>query len=170
MTQGDTLVSNSYSKIVHTVFLQCLGDLDGTSTIGIGFHHTYQFGLWFQERTVIVEVIDHSIEVDLEDGLVDLLLQKFSDAVEAKRTGTLDEDNLVVKRTEQFAVKEVVGGGEKRFFAYEEEAGTGSDAGTYANDAADAALHTEGVDLGIEVGIRHAALEDVAKDEGETCH
>ena len=93
--------------------LQGLGHLHGTSTIGIGLDHADQLGLGFQEGAVVVEVVDDSVEVNLEDGLVNLLLQQFRDAVEAERTGTLDEDNLVVQRAEHIAGKQLVGGSEK---------------------------------------------------------
>ena len=113
MAKGDALVSNSNSEIVDAMVLQGLGHLHGTSTIGIGLDHADQLGLGFQEGAVVVEVVDDSVEVNLEDGLVNLLLQQFRDAVEAERTGTLDEDNLVVQRAEHIAGKQLVGGSEK---------------------------------------------------------
>ena len=44
---------------------------------------------------------------------MNLLLQLFGDAVEAKSTGSLDEDDLVMKMPEVIAGQEVVGGGEE---------------------------------------------------------
>ena len=69
-SQGDALVSHSHSQIVNTMLLKCLGHLDSTSTIGVSLHHTHELGLWFQERTIIVQIVNNGIKVYLEDGLV----------------------------------------------------------------------------------------------------
>ena len=76
--------------------LQCLGHLYSTSAIGIRLDHTHQFGLRLQEGTVVFEIVDHSIQIDLQNRLMDFLFQLLRDAVKAESTGTLDKDDLIV--------------------------------------------------------------------------
>ena len=169
-TQCDALVSNSHCEVVDTVVLQGLGNLHGTSAIGVGLDHADQFGLRLQEGAIVVEVVDQCVEVNLQNGLMDLLLQLFSDTVEAKGTGTLDEDDLVVQLAESIAGKESVCGGEEEHSSGKTDGHTtprksGCDMRTYADEFGDTTFQTEGMDLCIEVGIVAACLVDIAEDE-----
>ena len=106
--EGDALIGNCHSEIVDTVILQGLGNLHSTSAIGVGLDHTDHLRLGFQERTVVVQIIHHSVEVHLEDGLVDFLLQLFGNLIKAKRTGSLQEDEFIVEFTERLRVEKMV--------------------------------------------------------------
>ena len=86
--------------------------------------------------------------------------------VEAEHASSLDEYHLVVQRLECVAMHEFVGGGEKRLLGYGEDVVLCADVRSDANQFVDTAFLTEGIDFCIEVGIAHAALEDVAEDKG----
>ena len=108
IAKGDTLVGYRHCQIVHAMVLQRLGNLHGTSAISVGLDHTHHLGLGLQERAEIVQVIDHRIEVHLEDGLVHLLFQQLGDTLEAKRTGAFQQHYLVIERTEQITLQELL--------------------------------------------------------------
>ena len=74
LTQGNTLVGHCHCEVVNTVILQGFGYLDSTCSIGIGLDHAHHLGFGLHERAIEVEILDHGIEVNLEDGLVHLLL------------------------------------------------------------------------------------------------
>ena len=83
-TQCDALVGHSNRQIVHTVVLQCLGHFHSSCTVGVGLHHAHQLRLGFQERAVVVQVVDHRIQVHLQNGLVHFLFQLLRNMIEAK--------------------------------------------------------------------------------------
>ena len=97
LAQGDTLVGYGHSKVIDTLILQRFGYLHGSCTIAIGLDHAHHLGVGLEERAEVIEVLDHRIEVDLEDGLVDLLLQLLRNLVETKGTGSLQEDEFIAE-------------------------------------------------------------------------
>ena len=90
------------------MLLQGLRHLDGTSPVGIGLDHAHHLRLGLEEGAEVVEVVHDGVEVDLEDGLVYLLLQLFGDALKAEGTRTLQQHNLVVHGAQQTALQELL--------------------------------------------------------------
>ena len=86
------------------MILQGLRHLDGTTAIGIGLHHTDHLRLGLQERTEIVQVLHHRIEVHLQDCLVHLLHQLVGNQVEAVFAGTLQQDHLTMQLFEEITL------------------------------------------------------------------
>ena len=62
---------------------------------------------------VVVQIADQRIEVHLQNGLMDLLLQTLGDAVKAKDAGALDEHDLIMQLAEGIATQEIVRRGEE---------------------------------------------------------
>ena len=75
LAKGDTLIGNSHSQIIYTMILQGLGNLYRSGTIAIRLDHADQLGFRLHEGTVVVEVGNHRIQVDLEGGFMHLLHQ-----------------------------------------------------------------------------------------------
>ena len=107
---------------------------------------------------------------------MNLLLQQFRDTVKAKGTGTLDKDNLVVERAEHIAGKQLVGSGKEMLGRKCEDTFLCADMRAYSQQMTNATLHTETVDLAVEVVVGHSTLIDITKDkdtslrEGSACH
>ena len=116
LAKGDALIGNSHSQVIDTMVLQGLGNLYRSCTVTIRLDHTNQLGLWLHERTIIVEVGYHGIEVDLQGRLVYLLHQKFGQLVETKLASTLQEDNLVAKALEHLAIDKLLHIAEEELF------------------------------------------------------
>ena len=166
IAQRHSLIGHGHGQVVHTVFLQGLGYLDGPSPVSVGLDHAHELGLWLQQRTVVVQVVHHSVEVYLKDGLVYLLLQQFRDALEAEAAGAFQQDGLVVQGMDYGACEERVGRGKEVFLAHGEGIGRCRNLSTNADKFADAALLAEHVHLSVQLGRVLAALVNVAQDEG----
>ena len=90
LSQRGTLVGHRHGQIVHMVFLQRLGYLNGSRAVGIGLDHAHQPRVGSEEGAVAVQVADHGAEVHLQYGLVYALLQLLTDALKAEATGALE--------------------------------------------------------------------------------
>ena len=145
--------------------LQCLCHFYSSCTIGVCLYHAYNFCVSLQHRTVVVQVIDHGIEVYLKDGLVHLLFYLFCDAVESELSCTLNQYLLVSQLSERLALEEVVSRGKEELFAYSEQRTLAADVGTYADELVYATFEAEVVYLMVQLFLRHTALLDVAKNE-----
>ena len=99
--QGYTLISHSHSQIIHMMILQCLGNLHRSGSIAISLDHAHHLRLRLQERAKIVQVVNKRVQVHLENGLVHLLLQQFSNLLEAESAPSLQENHLIVQVAEQ---------------------------------------------------------------------
>ena len=165
LTERHTLVGHSHGEIVYTMILQRLGYLYGTRTIAVSLDHTHHLRLRLQERTVVVQVVDHGIEIHLKDGLVHLLFQLFRNLVEAERTGTLQQDQLIPKAAEYIAGEEMRHIGKKLLVGHLDLVCLGRQLRTDADELLDAALHSQFVHLGIKHLGRRARLEDITEDQ-----
>ena len=116
LTKGHTLVSHSHRQVIHTMVLQGLGNLYGTCAITIRLDHTYQLGFRLHERTIVVEVGNHGIQVDFQSGLMHLANQEFGQLVETKLACSLQQDNLITQRLEHFALYKFLHMVEEEFF------------------------------------------------------
>ena len=164
--QRNSLVGHGHGQIIYTMVLQRLGNLHGSSTIGVGFDHADQFGFRFEEGAVVVEIADDGIEIDLKNGFMDFLLQLFGNMVEAEGTRSLDENEFVTKGMEDFTAQELVGRSKERRLADSERRLVGHQARPNADELVYAALLAQVIDLGIELSVSHAALVDVAEYQG----
>ena len=108
LAEGDTLVGHRHSEIVDMVILQCLGNLHRTCTIAVGLNHAHHLRLGLQERTVIVQVLHHGIEIHLKDCLMHLLFQLLRNLVEAETTGTLQQNQFVAKTRKDLAGEDII--------------------------------------------------------------
>ena len=115
LAQLRAFVGHGHGQVIHPVLLQRLGNLVRAGSVGRSLHHADHLGLWLEETAVVVEVVHHGLQIDLENGFVHLLGQVFAQLVEVKLAGSLDEDNLFLQG--QFApldgLDEGLGGGEK---------------------------------------------------------
>ena len=68
------------------MLLQRFGQFDGARPIAVGLDHAHHLGAGFQERTPVIQVVDHSREVHFQNGLMNFLLQQFRDAFKAEAT------------------------------------------------------------------------------------
>lgn len=69
--EQSTLVGHRHGQVGHLLLaLQRLGHFHGSGPIGVGLHHTDDAGGGTEERTVVVEVLHHGPQVDLQYGLV----------------------------------------------------------------------------------------------------
>ena len=94
-----------------------------------------------------------------------LLLKHLSNMFKAKRTRALQQYHLIVKLMKDGTGKEIFGSSEKVFLTHQESAGLCTDVRAYTNQFLYTSFCAEGIDLSIEVLIRHAALEDITKNE-----
>ena len=108
LAKGDPLIGNSHSQIIYTMILQGLGNLYRSGTIAICLDHTDQFGFRLHEGTVVVEVGNHRIQVDLEGGFMHLLHQQFGKLIETKLAGTLQEDDLITEGSKDLAIDKLL--------------------------------------------------------------
>ena len=149
-TERHARVGNGHSEVVDTMVLQRLGYLYGTCTIGIRLHHTYQFGFRFQERTVVVQVIHHCIEVHLQDGLMHLLLQQLRQMIEAKDAGTFQQDDLIMQVTKDITGDKLLDTREERLVSNNNDILVRLDGRTNTYQAVDASFQAQVADLAIE--------------------
>ena len=111
-TEQGTLVGHRHGQIAHLLLaLQGLCHLHGTSAIGIGLDHADDASLRLEEGAVVVEILHHGTQVDLQYGFVHLLLQSLGDGVEVERACTLDEHQAVAQVLKLGALHERLGGG-----------------------------------------------------------
>ena len=165
LTERDTLVGHSHGEIIDTLILQGLGDLHSTSTIAVGLDHAHHLRIGLQERTEIVQVLHHGIEVHLEDGLVDLLLQLLRDLVETKRTGAFQQDQFVAQSREGLTGEEMGHTDEERLIGDLDTVCLCGEFRADANELFNTTLHGEFAHLGIEGLGRGSRLEDIAENE-----
>ena len=162
LAKGDTLVGHGHGKIVHTVVLQRLGNLHGPSPVGISLDHADHLRLGPEEGAEVVQVLNHGVEVDLEDGLMNLLLQLLGDPVKTERTGTLQENKFVVQVVEGVRGQEMVHIGKELFVGDMDPVCLGREFRANADKLVDAPLHAEVRDLGVEDFGGGACLENIA--------
>ena len=103
LTQIHAFVGNRYSQIIDLVILQCLGNLNGSGTIGRSLDHTNHLGFRLEKATVIIQVIHHGIKVNLQDRLMDLAFQQIGQLVKPERTRTFDQYHILMQMGEPFA-------------------------------------------------------------------
>ena len=90
------------------MILQGLGYLHGSCSITVCLDHADQFGFRLHEGTVVVEVGNHRIQVDLEGGFMHLLHQQFGKLIETKLAGTLQEDDLIAEGGKDLAIDKLL--------------------------------------------------------------
>ena len=108
LTQSNALISHSYSQIIYTMILQSLCNLNCSCSVSISLNHAHHFCLRLKERAVVVKILNHSVQVNLEYCLVHLLFQLLCNLVETKWTGSLKQNHFVAQSGKCFATKEVV--------------------------------------------------------------
>ena len=143
--------------------LQGLGNLNGTCTIGIGLNHAHHLGFGLHERAIEVEVLDHGIEVNLEDGFVNLLLQLLGNLIETERTGALKQNHLVAQTSKGIATQEVVYIGKELLIGNLYFIGLGTELGTNTNKLGDATLNCQLGYLGVEFFGRKSRLVHITQ-------
>ena len=148
-----------------TMVLKGFCHLYGSGSVSVGLHHADELGFGFQERTVVIEVIDNGIEVDLKDGLVHLLLQLFRNTVETEVARTLNQNHRIVQLTEDVAAQEFPRALEEMLFLQCKQVPLRVDTWSDGDEMLDATLDTKAIDLAVEVVVAHAALVDVAENQ-----
>ena len=101
VTQLTPFVRHSYGEVVDAVLLERTRQLEGTRPIAIGLDHTDERMLGRQERTVVIEVVHDSAEVDIQHRLVLTGGETAVDLVEGKAACALDEDAGVVQTRQE---------------------------------------------------------------------
>ena len=114
LAKRNTFIGYCYGKIIHTMILQCL-DFYRSCSITIRLDHTYQLGLWFHERTVIVQIGHYCIQIYLQSGFMHFLHEQLCELVKAKLTGTLQQDNLIAQGGEHLTLDKVLNITEEEF-------------------------------------------------------
>ena len=115
LAKRNTLIGYCYGKIIHTMILQCLGDFYRSCSITIRLDHAYQLGLWFHERTVIVQIGHYCIQIYLQSGFMHLFHEQLCELVKAKLTGTLQQDDLIAQGGEHLTLDKVLNITEEEF-------------------------------------------------------
>ena len=133
------------------MILKGLGYLNGSCTIGIGLNHANHLGLRLHERAVVIKILDNGVEVYLEDGLVNLLLELLGDEVETKRTGSLEQNHLITQRGEGIARKEVLDISKELLISYLNLIGLSGELRTNTNELGDATLGGQLAYLSVEL-------------------
>ncbi len=165
LAQGDALVGHGHGQIVDPMFLQGLRNLHGSGSIAVGLDHAHQFGLGPQEGTIVVQVLDHRIEVDLENGLVDFLLQQLCQLVETETARAFQENQFAMQLTEHIAVDELLCAVEEILLGHLYEMLLRRYLAPDANQFAHSLLCNQLRHLPIEHGRLFATLVDVAENE-----
>ena len=165
LTEGNTLVGHCHCEVVNTMILQGFSYLDSACSIGIGLDHAHHLGFGLHERAIEVEILDHGIEIDLEDGFVNLLLELLGNLIETERTGTLQENHLVAQTTKGIATQEVVYIGKELLVGNLDFIGLGSELGADTNKLGDATLNSQLGYLSVEFFGRKTRLEHIAEDK-----
>ena len=150
LTQGHTLISHGHCQIVHAVVLQCLGNLNGSGTIGIGLDHAHHLRIGLQERAEMIQIVDHRLQVHLQDGLMDFLLQQLADALEAEAAGTLQQYDLIAQLGKHLTADELLHITEEIALRHINECCLTGYLLANANELADAPAHAEAGHLTIE--------------------
>ncbi len=78
-------------QVIHTVELQCIGNLETPASIRKGFDHGHGLCFGFELRPEIVQVMDQCIQVDLHNRFVGLLLECPAYLFKLKHTCTLQQ-------------------------------------------------------------------------------
>ena len=164
--QLGALVGHSHSEVVDAMVLQGLCNLYGSGSVAVGLNHADKLGVGTQERTVIVEIVDHGTKIDLERGLVNALDKHLGQLVETKLTGTFYQDDLVVQGAEHLTTGKLSHAGIEIFFGYLDALGLSRNSLADTNELLDAPLFAEFRHFTIELFVGHSALLDVAQDEG----
>ena len=159
----DTLIGNSHSQIIDTMILKRLGDLNGTSAIGIGLDHTDHLRIWLQKRAIVIQIVYHSIQVYLQDRLVDLLFQLFSNLIETETAGTFQQDQFVTETIEGLTAKEMLYIGKEAFIGNTYTVCLCGQFRTDTDEFLDTAFQSKITHLGIETLRRCTGLEDITE-------
>ena len=147
------------------MLLQRLGYLNGSCAIGVGLDHAYHLSFGFHERAIVVKILDHCIEVNLENSLVNLLFKLLRNQVETKRTGALEQNHFIAKRGESIARKEMLDISKELLISYLDLIGLSSEFRSNTNELGDASLNSQLADLSVELGRRYTCLENIAQYE-----
>ena len=123
--------------------LQRLRNLHSPCSIAIGFDHAHKLGFGFHERTIEVEVVNHSVEVHLKRGLMHLAHKQLGEMVEAKLSCSLQQDNLVVQMFEHLAGYESLNRGEEALLTDVYAVGVFTEVGAYTYKLLHATLHSQ---------------------------
>ena len=91
--------------------LQRLGNLIETGSIGECLDHADGLHRGGHQTAVMVEVVDHGSEVNLEGGLVDLQGETLGDAVEPEAARAFHEDERVAQGVELGRLQQFLGSG-----------------------------------------------------------
>ena len=119
LAQFFSFVSNGNSQVVATMFLQCLCQFIGTSSVSESLDHADHLSLWLQLRAVIVEVMDNGIQVHFQDRLMYFLLQQLGYTLEMELAGAFYQDQLVFEFLERRRLNEFIRCQVKFFFDIE---------------------------------------------------
>ena len=118
-----------------------------------------------EEGAVVVEIVNHRVEVHFENGLVNLERETVGEFVEMELTSSLDEDKFVVKIGKSLTLNQFLGGAEEVAFHWE-IVGAGTDFLAHTDDFLDASAACHEGDATVERTREFSALKDVADDEG----
>ena len=165
--QGHALIGYSHSQIIYAVVLQGLGYFDGTGSIGIGLDHAHHFRVGFQERTEMVQVIDHSLEIHLKNGFMNFLLQQFGDALKTEPACTFQQHQFVGKLTEHCTIHKLFNIMEEMAFGNINQSCLRGYLITDTNEFGHPTVFTHVGHLLIERSQRLATLIDIAENEGD---
>ena len=118
-----------------------------------------------EERTVVVQVFHHSVQIDLKYRFVHFLHQQFGKIVETEASRALDKYHLIVQIVESRAADERRTVREKVFLGHLYHVSLRRNLRTYANNLLHPTLARHSRHVGIEFVQRSAALIDVAQNE-----
>ena len=163
--QLDAFVGIGHGEVVDMIVLQSAGHLGLAGTIGRSLDHGHELGGRFDVRAVVVEVMYHGVEVDLHDGLMRLALEQFSHLLEAKHTGTLEEDGFVLEEIEVVVVEHALGALKEDSIDASEALLAVAEGRADGHEACDAALDDELCHLAVELMVGDARLEEVTDDK-----
>ena len=166
LTERHTLIGHSHCEIIDTMVLQRLGNLNGTCAIGISLDHTHHLRLGLQERAIVVEILHNGIEIHLKDGLVNLLLQLFRNLVETKRTGSLQQDELIAQSCKSLTGEEMGYVDKELLVSYLYLICLSSQFRTNADKLVDTTFHSQLRHLSIQGIRRCTSLEYIAENQG----
>ena len=86
LTQVCSFIGYCHSQIIYTVILQRLRYLKRTCSISRSFNHTYHFCIWLKLITIIIQIVDQSLKIDLKNRFVHFQLQQICNIIEMEHT------------------------------------------------------------------------------------
>ena len=75
--QVHAFVGHSHGQVVHALILQRLGDFHRPRAVGRSLHHAHHLRPRLHETAVIIQVVHHGVEIDLQSRFVHLQHQLF---------------------------------------------------------------------------------------------